>query len=105
ERDFDAGIETALTYARALGTRQIHVLAGRASGERAAQEAIYIANLKRAAEHGVTLLIEPLNARDNPGYFLNSTAAGIALLDRMDCANVALQFDLYHCQITEGDLA
>ena len=109
ERDFDAGIETALTYARALGTRQIHVLAGRASGERAAQEAIYIANLKRAAERaaqdGVTLLIEPLNARDNPGYFLNSTAAGIALLDRMDCANVALQFDLYHCQITEGDLA
>jgi hydroxypyruvate isomerase len=109
ERDFDAGIETALTYARALGTRQIHVLAGRASGERAAQEAIYIANLKRAAERaaqdGVTLLIEPLNARDNPGYFLNSTAAGIALLDRMGCANVALQFDLYHCQITEGDLA
>ena len=109
ERDFDASIETALLYARALGTKQIHVLAGRVSGERAAQEAIYVANLKRAAERaardGVTLLIEPLNARDNPGYFLNSTAAGIALLDRMGCANVALQFDLYHCQITEGDLA
>ena len=109
ERDFDASIETALGYARTIGTKQIHVLAGLAMGERAAQEAIYVANLKRAAERaardGVTLLIEPLNARDNPGYFLNSTAMAVALLDRIACANVALQFDLYHCQISEGDLA
>jgi 2-dehydrotetronate isomerase len=110
EADFDASIATALTYALALNCRQIHVLAGHAVGhERAMQEAVYVANLQRAAEHaavqGVTLLIEPLNARDNPGYFLNTTLQAIAILDRVARPNVALQFDLYHCQISEGDLA
>ncbi len=109
EDDFAASIETALAYARVIKARQIHVLAGLAAGERAVQEARYVANLQRAAaraaEEGVTLLIEPLNARDNPGYFLNSTAQAIALLDRVGRHNVALQFDLYHCQISEGDLA
>jgi hydroxypyruvate isomerase len=109
EVDFDASIATALAYARVLDCRQIHVLAGLAQGDRTAQEAIYVANLQRAAEHaaaqGVTLLIEPLNARDNPGYFLNTTRQAIAILDRVARPNVALQFDFYHCQITEGDLA
>jgi len=107
--DFDASIETALAYATTLDCKQMHVLAGRSTGERAAQEALYIANLQRAADRaaaaGVTLLIEPLNARDNPGYFLNTTEAAIGILDRIDRPNVGLQFDLYHCQITEGDLA
>lgn len=109
EKDFDASIAAALDYARVIKAKQIHVLAGLATGERAAQEALYVANLTRAAERaageGVTLLIEPLNARDNPGYFLNSTAAAIALLDRIGRKNVALQFDFYHCQISEGGLA
>jgi hydroxypyruvate isomerase len=109
EADFAASIETALVYARALGCAQIHVLAGTAAGERPAQEAVYVANLQhaadRAVEAGVTLLIEPLNARDNPNYFLASTAAAIAVLDRVNRSNVALQFDFYHCQISEGDLA
>jgi hydroxypyruvate isomerase len=109
EAEFAASIETALAYARALGCTQIHVLAGMAAGERPAQEAVYVANLQhaadRAVEEGVTLLIEPLNARDNPNYFLNSTAAAITVLDRVNRSNVALQFDFYHCQITEGDLA
>jgi hydroxypyruvate isomerase len=110
EADFDASIAKALDYARTLGCPQVHVLAGleHAVGW-AAQEALYIANLQRAAAraaaHGVTLLIEPLNRRDNPGYFLNTTREAIAILDRVAHANVALQFDLYHCQITEGDLA
>ena len=109
ESDFLASIETALNYARAFGCRQMHVLAGRAAAERAAQEALYVANLQRAADRaakdGVTLLIEPLNLRDNPGYFLTTTGMAIALLDRIDRPNVGLQFDLYHCQISEGDLA
>lgn len=108
EADFSASIETALSYARAFDAKQIHVLAGRAL-DRTAQEAVYVANLQRAAdraaESGVTLLIEPLNARDNPGYFLNTTQAAIAILDRVGRKNVGLQFDFYHCQITEGDLA
>ncbi len=109
EADFAASIERALTYAGALGCTQIHVLAGRNTGERAAQEATYVANLQRAAvgaaKAGVTLLVEPLNVRDNPGYFLTSTGMATGLLDRIDRPNVGLQFDLYHCQISEGDLA
>jgi len=109
EADFAASIETALSYAWALRCKQIHVLAGLAAGERAAQEAVYVANLQKAAdravEAGVTLLIEPLNARDNPGYFLSTTSAAMTVLDRVNRNNVALQFDLYHCQISEGDLA
>jgi hydroxypyruvate isomerase len=109
ETDFDASIDLALAYARVLDCKQVHVLAGLSGGERAAQEALYVANLQRAAGRaaaaGVTLLIEPLNLRDNPGYFLTTTAMAIALLDRVDRPNVGLQFDLYHCQISEGDLA
>ncbi len=110
EAEFDASIATALSYARALKCPQIHVLAGLAAGDdRAPQEAVYVANLQRAAARaaadGVALLIEPLNARDNPGYFLRTTRQAVAILDRVACKNVALQFDLYHCQISEGDLA
>jgi hydroxypyruvate isomerase len=109
EADFAASIATALDYARALHCQQIHVLAGLVADERPAQEAVYVANLQRAAdravEEGVTLLIEPLNRRDNPNYFLTSTAAAVAVLDRVNRSNVALQFDFYHCQISEGDLA
>ena len=58
-----------------------------------------------AARADVTLLIEPLNVHDQPGYFLSNTAQAVALLDRIGRDNVKLQFDFYHCQITEGDLA
>jgi hydroxypyruvate isomerase len=110
EADFERSIAVALDYAQALDCRQIHVLAGLAiAGQRERQEILYVTNLQRAAASaaklGVTLLIEPLNARDNPGYFLNTTGQALALLDRVGCENVALQFDLYHCQISEGDLA
>jgi hydroxypyruvate isomerase len=110
EVDFDESVAKALDYARILDCRQIHVLAGLATSDgRAKQEAVYVANLQRAAvkaaAQSVTLLIEPLNRRDNPGYFLNTTSDAIAILDRVGRANVALQFDLYHCQISEGDLA
>ena len=110
EADFDASVATALSYARALDCRQIHVLAGLAvPGEQPMQEKTYVANLQRAADvataQGTTLLIEPLNARDNPAYFLNTTRQAVELLDRVARKNVALQFDFYHCQISEGDLA
>jgi len=84
------------------------VLAGRIAPERDS-EARFVANLGRAAARaaadGVTLLVEPLNARDNPGYFLRTTDQAVALLDRIAAAGVKLQFDFYHCQISEGDLA
>ncbi len=108
EAAFAASLERALAYARAIGCTRIHVLAGRAAPGRDT-EALFVANLQRASERaaadGVTLLIEPLNARDNPGYFLRTTDQAAALLDRIARPNVKLQFDFYHCQISEGDLA
>jgi hydroxypyruvate isomerase len=107
EAEFMRNVGRALEYAKATGCSRIHALAGNATG--AAAEATYVANLRAGADflapHGITLLIEPLNTRDAPGYFLSTTSAALRILDRVGRANVSLQFDLYHCQIMEGDLA
>ena len=107
ETEFMQTIDRALDYAKATGCKRIHVLAGNASGS--AAETTYVANLRAAADLvsplGITLLIEPLNTRDAPGYFLSTTSAALAVLELVDCRNVSLQLDLYHCQIMEGDLA
>lgn len=108
EAEFDLGLERALAYALTVGCRRIHVLAGRAAPG-PETDAAYITNLRRAAARaaplGIGLLIEPLNAQDQPGYFLRSTGQAVALLDRIGHEAVALQFDFYHCQISEGALA
>jgi 2-dehydrotetronate isomerase len=108
EAGFKASLERALAYARTIACRRVHVVAGRVAAT-PESEAAFIANLRRGAARaeadGVTLLIEPLNALDNPVYFLRTTGQAVALLDRIGCANVKLQFDFYHCQITEGGLA
>ena len=107
EAEFMRNVGRALDYAKATGCTRIHALAGNASGS--AAEAAYVANLKAAADlvapHGITLLIEPLNTRDAPGYFLSTTGAALRVIERVDRRNVSLQLDLYHCQIMEGDLA
>jgi hydroxypyruvate isomerase len=81
----------------------------RAGADRRESTAVYVGNLRHAADraalYGITLLIEPLNKRDNPGYFLNTTAEAMAILSEVGRDNLKLQLDLYHCQITEGDLA
>lgn len=107
EAEFMRNVGRALDYAKATGCTRIHALAGNASGS--AAEAAYVANLKAAADlvapHGITLLLEPLNTRDAPGYFLSTTEAALRVIERVDRRNVSLQLDLYHCQIMEGDLA
>jgi hydroxypyruvate isomerase len=111
ERDFMASLERALDYARATKCQRLHVMAGNWPTERERSEgrAVYVANLKRAAERaaqqGVTLLIEPLNTRDMPLYFLNTTGEAMAVIEAVGRDNLRLQLDLYHCQIMEGDLA
>ena len=111
ENDFMASFERALRYARATDCKRIHVLAGipPANRPRAEAEASYVANLRRAADlvarEGITLQLEPLNSRDMPGYFIHTTGETLRLVERIDRPNVMLQFDLYHCQIMEGDLA
>ncbi len=111
EAEFMAGLERALDYARSTKCPRLHAMAGiwpSGRDRREGREA-YVANLRRAADRaaaqGVTLLIEPLNLRDMPGYFLNTTAEAIEAIASVGRENLKLQLDLYHCQITEGDLA
>lgn len=110
EQEFMAGIEQALDYAAVLGNRHIHVMAGLVPGNLAYDEAhaCYIENLKRAAQRArqqaVTLLIEPINYIDMPGYFISLQEDAIALIDEIDEPNLRLQFDCYHCQIMQGNV-
>jgi len=106
EGEFCASLETALAYAQVCGCRQLHAMAGAGTG---CQEAAYIANLRYAATRlaltGIRLLIEPINDRDMPGYFLTRPDQAAALIERVGIANLFLQLDLYHCQVMRGDLA
>jgi hydroxypyruvate isomerase len=107
EADFRDGLTRALEYAEAAGCRQLHCVAGRTDHPRA--EATFVTNLRWASERarpaGVRLLLEPLNTRDNPGYFLTGTTQARRIIDQIESDNVFLQYDLYHMQIMEGSLA
>jgi len=109
ERDFDALFAQALGYITAVGGRAIHVLSGLVPvNERPAAERTYIANLSRAAdaaaEKGITLLIERINNRDRPNYFLNRVEHAADIVAMIGKPNVRIQFDFYHAQIMGGDL-
>lgn len=111
EAEFEASIEQALRYAQVLACPRVHVMSGKlADGQTAAGvKATWLANLRRAAKmaqaQGVDVLIEPLNTRDNPGYVLNYQEQAHQLVIEADCPNLKVQFDLYHTQIMEGDVA
>jgi 2-dehydrotetronate isomerase len=111
EAEFRAGITEALRYAQALQCPRIHVMAGLVprGADVAALHATYVRNLRWAAEQaaplGCTLLIEPINPRDMPGYFLRHQAQAHAVVAEVGAANLQVQMDLYHCQVTEGDVA
>ncbi|HZN46170.1 MAG TPA: 2-oxo-tetronate isomerase [Ramlibacter sp.] len=111
DNEFRDGIARALRYAEALSCPRVHVMAGLApqGAERAALQATYVANLRwaarEAAKQGVNLLLEPINTRDIPGFFLNRQDHAHALVAEIGEPNVQVQFDLYHCQIVEGDVA
>ena len=94
----------ALRYAKALGARHIHIMAGVAEGDEA--RATFIANLKAAAETapGQSLTIEPINRHDLPGYFLADYDRAADVLDAVDAPNLALQFDAYHAHRITGDV-
>jgi hydroxypyruvate isomerase len=110
EEEFAESAERALPYALATGCRRLHAMAGLAPADAdlAAMRATYVANLRHAArrlaEHGITLLIEPINTRDIPGYFLNLQHAAHDVVAEVGAPNLKVQMDLYHCQIMEGDL-
>ena len=104
EADARATIDQALTYARATGTRAVHVLAGNSGGPRA--RAAFVANLTYACQQadGITVLIEPLNPYNAPGYFLNATGLAADIIREVGQPNLKLMFDCYHIQIIEGDV-
>lgn len=111
EAEFRAGVQQALHYAHALQCPRIHLMAGRvpATLDAAAVHATYVTNLQWAAQAaaavGCEVLIEPINTRDMPGYYLNYQAQAHAVLQDVGAANLKVQMDLYHCQIMEGDVA
>ncbi len=107
EAQADANLDEALEYATAIGARAVHVLAGWAEGAEA--RASFVAHLKKAADKAadldLTILIEPLNRFDAPGYFLNTLDMAESVLSDVDRANAKLMFDCYHVGRTEGDVA
>lgn len=109
--EFRANVDTAITYAKALGCGQVNCLAGIAPAgiERGRLEDTFVDNLKFAAEKlekaGVKLLVEMINTRDIPGFFLTNTRQALGLLERVGSKNLHIQYDIYHMQIMEGDLA
>ncbi|MGL3608495.1 2-oxo-tetronate isomerase [Rhizobium sp. G187] len=106
--DFAAALDTAIAYAKVIGTPLLHMMAGLASATDPAAIATYRDNLKRAAdatgEAGIGLVIEPINSRDMPGYFLNDFNRAVDFIAEMDAAHMKLQFDVYHRQILHGDV-
>lgn len=111
EADHRAGVEQALDYARALGCPRLHMMAGLVpeGADLAECETVYLGNLRHAAAEaeraGVTLLIEPINPVDMPGYFLTHQAQARRLLAAAGAERARVQLDLYHVQMTEGRLA
>ncbi|MGI4942506.1 MAG: hydroxypyruvate isomerase family protein, partial [Janthinobacterium lividum] len=110
QAEFRDGVQRAIEYAGALGCPLLHCMAGivPAGAVPGAHFATYVANVAWAAERtaaaGLRLVLEPINHRDMPGYVLNTTAEAAGIVEALGRDRVALQFDLYHCQITEGDL-
>lgn len=110
EEAFRAGVEQALAYARALGVRQLNCLAGALPADQDPGEAhaVLVANLRYAASRlasaGLTLLLEPVNPYDVPGFFVSSPAHALRLLEEVAAPNLKLQYDLYHAQRSQGRL-
>ena len=102
---FRHDFKRSLRYARALGAKHLHVMAGVAAGPKA--KAAYIENLAWAAAQapGQSLTIEPINPYDMPGYFLNDFDLAAAVLDAVAAPNLHLQFDAYHAHRITGDVA
>jgi len=108
--EFRQGVETGIEYAEVLGCGQMNCLAGIAPAGVDAKllHDTFIENLRfaatRLAQSGMRLLIEPINTRDRPGFYLSTPAGGMAIIDEADSQNLFLQFDVYHAQIMQGDI-
>lgn len=110
EEEFRAGIEQALAYAAVLGNKRLHVMAGLLpqGADRPRHRDVFVKNIAYAAQQakslGVTVVIEPINTRDIPGFFLNRQDEAHAVCKETGADNAKVQMDFYHCQIVEGDI-
>jgi len=108
--EFAAALDKALDYAKVLECRTLHVMSGMIApgADVKAMHRTFVANLKkvcdRTAKLGLTIVLEPINHRDIPGYFTNTTDQVKAIIDEVGAPHLRLQLDLYHLQVTEGDL-
>jgi hydroxypyruvate isomerase len=106
--DLQQSLKTALPYAAATGVKRVHLMAGIASRSDATAVAAFRKSVAYAAEffapHGLDVVIEPINPRNVPGYFLNDFIFARDLINELGLANLKLQFDIYHCQIIHGDV-
>ena len=109
--EFRTGVATAIGYAKALSVTQLNCLAGKAptGADPALLQRTLVDNLRFAAtalrEAGIRLLLEPINTVDIPGFFVNRSAQALVLIDEVGADNLFLQYDLYHAQRMEGELA
>jgi hydroxypyruvate isomerase len=110
QAEFRAGVERALEYAAVLGTKRLHLMAGipPAGVTIGTAATLYAVNLAWAAERahaaGVMIVIEPINHRDMPGFLLNTTGQAAGIVEAVGSDRVRILFDVYHCQVTEGDV-
>jgi hydroxypyruvate isomerase len=109
ESDFQATVEQSIAYCTGCGANAIHVMAGNvAPSDRPRARAVFVENLRvaaaKAAAHELLLLLEPLNPRDNPGYFYSTLAEAVSLIEELALPNIKLQFDVYHVGVSEGDV-
>ena len=111
EAEFRAGVGKAIDYALALGVPQLNCLAGKvpAGADEAQLRKTFVSNLAFAAaalkKAGLRLLIEPINTFDIPGFYLNRTLQALEILDEVGADNAFVQYDIYHAQRMEGELA
>lgn len=108
EDEFRASVEKALPYARATGVRRLHLMSGHGDRNDPRALAAYTAALRHAcaaaAPLGIDILIEPINGRDMPGYFMNDFGFAASLIGELGLPNLRLQYDIYHRQILHGDV-
>ena len=108
--DFKKSIKEAISYAKIFQCNKIHVMSGVSDKENVLNaKKVYIENLKWACDqfdkHNIDLLIEPINQRNIPNYFLSSTDQAIEIIDKIERDNIYLLFDIYHHQIIRGDVS
>lgn len=106
--EFETSIETALSYARSTGAKRLHMMSGIAARTDPEAVAAYRDCLSlacdRAGENDIDIVIEPINPRDMPGYFLNDFNFAAEIIGTLNKPNLRLQFDIYHRQIIHGDM-